>query len=204
MSKRSIVILAAALLCASEAGAQEINNQSTNVISTQPESTADAGAQAIVGGNIFDFSSNGTPRPPAPGLPSFAGGPCTGASFGASTSVAGVAFGSGGSELDESCQRRNWVQTLIGAAQHMPPEEAKILLRLAVETMRDDPYLKGGFERIGIPSVEEAKADPKPAGATSNPNLSSKSSTCRVMVSANAPKASVGYLEARGCEVVVQ
>lgn len=107
---------------------------------------------AVSGANVFDFS-NSRSNPAAPGLPSFAGGPCVGEGFAASTSMAGIAVGSGRSSLDHSCQRRNWVQTLIGASQHMSEEEARVMMRIAVEVMRDDPYLAGALERAGIGSA---------------------------------------------------
>ncbi|WP_159082334.1 hypothetical protein [Paragemmobacter aquarius] len=183
---------------AQEFPTQTQSTTNSAVISTPSQS--DAGAQSISGGNIFDFSG-GEQRPPPPGMPSFAGGPCTGASYGASTSMAGIAVGAGRSEIDESCQRRNWVQTLIGASQHMPPEEAKLLLRVSIETMRDDPFLKGPLERAGLPDIEVADAKPaKPAKPETT--LSSKSPSCSVMVSTNAPQAVLAAIEARGCIVL--
>jgi hypothetical protein len=184
-----------------DAGAQSSEIESSVDVDLNSEPRADAGAQSISGGNVFDFSGAES-RPPAPGLPSFAGGPCTGSSFGASTSLAGVAVGAGRSSIDESCQRRNWVQTLIGASQHMPPEEAKFLLRVSVEVMRDDPYLSDALERAGLPAPDdEEEAARKEEGNARGANLSTKSSTCRVMVSENAPLQVIALMEARGCSV---
>lgn len=193
----SAVLAGAPMAFAQEVPTQTQSSTNSSIISTP--SSADAGAQSISGGNIFDFSGAEN-RPPPPGLPSFAGGPCTGASYGASTSMAGIAVGAGRSEIDDSCQRRNWVQTLIGASQHMPPEEAKFLLRVSIETMRDDPYLKAPLERAGLASVDAEEAKPEPGKAT----LSSKSPSCSVMVSDNAPQAVLAAIEARGCTLVMR
>ena len=110
--------------------------------------TANAGSNS--GGNSFDFSTN---VPSGPAMAAFAGGPCTGAGTTASTSVAGLSVGAGRMALDDSCQRRNWVQTLLGASQHMTAEESRMMVRLAVEVMRDDPFLAGPMERVGIGST---------------------------------------------------
>jgi len=114
--------------------------------------TTDTNAVSSSGGNQFDLSNNEN-SPAAPGMPSFAGGPCTGAGSTASTSVGGVAFGGGKTTLDDSCQRRNWVQTLLGASQHMNTKESQLMVRLAVEVMREDPYLAGPMERVGLGST---------------------------------------------------
>lgn len=207
--KKALIAAVAMQLVVSVSGvnAETLQGQQTSVavnpsvevdLSTEPR--ADAGAQSISGGNIFDFSS-GASRPPAPGLPSFAGGPCTGPSFGASTSVGGVAVGAGRSSLDESCQRRNWVQTLIGASQHMPPEEAKFLLRVSVEVMRDDPYLAPALERAGLPSVDAEETAIRDDDQAGSKYVSSKTPSCAVLVSKNAPIEVVALIESRGCEV---
>jgi len=113
------------------------------------DTSNDASAGSMSGGNVFDFSG-GVSVPNAPALSSFAGGPCTGSGFTGSTAVPGFSVGASSSELDESCQRRNWVQTIIGASQHMGADEAKVMLRLAIEVMREDEYLAGPMERIGL------------------------------------------------------
>jgi len=114
--------------------------------------SSDNQATSSSGGNSFDMSNNAN-APAAPGMPSFAGGPCTGAATTASTSLAGVALGGGKTSLDDSCQRRNWVQTLLGASQHMNDKQAQMMVRLAVEVMREDPYLAGPMERVGLGST---------------------------------------------------
>lgn len=155
------------------------------------------------GGNEFTFEGGAAN---APGLPSFAGGPCTGAAYGASTSLAGVAIGGGRTTMDDSCQRRNWVQTLVGASQHMPPEERAAMLRVAVEVMKDDPYLSGAFIDLGYKAPETEVA------AEANTTLGTKSSnepptdvvfakTCNVVVAGNVEKTAVAALEAKGCRV---
>ena len=93
-------------------------------------------ASVNTGNNVFDFSSNGANTPNGPPLPSFSGGPCLGTSASVGGSAPGISIGGGYSREDEACQRRNWVQTLIGAAQHMTPEEAALMRRLALEVMR--------------------------------------------------------------------
>lgn len=120
----------------------------TDLYGVDTTNTANAGSNS--GGNSFDFS---TSVPNGPAMSAFAGGPCTGAGTTASTSVAGLSLGAGKMALDESCQRRNWVQTLLGASQHMTAEESRMMVRLAVEVMRDDPFLAGPMERVGIGST---------------------------------------------------
>lgn len=113
-------------------------------------------AQSISGGNVFDFSSSGRRiQPPPPGLPSFGGGPCIGPGYGGAAALAGISFGVGASTIDEACTRRNWIQTIIGASQHMAPDDSALLKRLAFEVMRDDPMLAPAMERIGVPPVEK-------------------------------------------------
>lgn len=143
-----------------------------------------------------------------------------------STSIAGVAVGAGKSTLDESCQRRNWVQTLIGASQHMSEEEKRVMMRVAVEVMRDDPYLAGALERAGLGTasaegykqaekdraeliaLREKNAKLADAANDNGPkiNLSTKNvefaSSC--VVSANsAPAAVVVMLADKNCKVVL-
>ena len=118
--------------------------------------SSDNQATSSSGGNSFDLSNNQN-SPAAPGMPSFAGGPCAGEGTTGSTSLAGVAIGGGKMTLDESCQRRNWVQTLLGASQHMSNKDSQLMVRLAVEVMREDPYLAGPMERVGLGSTN-AKA----------------------------------------------
>jgi hypothetical protein len=184
----------------------------------------DAEAAAVSGGNNFDFS-NSRSNPPAPGMPSFAGGPCMGEGVAGSTSIAGVAVGAGRSTLDDSCQRRNWVQTLIGASQHMTEDEKRVMMRVAVEVMREDPYLAGPLERAGLgtanaeafkqaekdraelEALREKNAELEDAAKESGSEIrmSTKSvkfaTTC--IVSANAaPEAVVEMLAAKNCKVL--
>jgi hypothetical protein len=132
----------------------------------------------------------------------------------ASSALPGVSLGAGMSKEDESCQRRNWIQTLIGAAQHMSPEDALIMNRLAFQIMREDKYLSGPMARVGIPSLPE---DNPKYGNTPKPTVLSKAaaapvakpvarlaSVCTVVVPKSRPDAMVALLSARGCAVVVK
>ncbi len=192
------------------------------------ETTTENDAAAVSGGNVFDFS-NSKSNPPAPGLPSFAGGPCIGEGLAGSTSIAGVAVGGGKSTLDDSCQRRNWVQTLIGASQHMSEDEKRVMMRVAVEVMREDPYLAGALERAGLGTVSaegykqtqkehdelaelraenaelaaaevEAGKDDKETVMISSKNVEFASSC--VVTANSAPVAVVEMLAAKNCKVV--
>lgn len=165
---------------------------------------ANTSLQSITGGNEFTFEGG---APMAPGLPSFAGGPCTGAAMGASTSVAGVAIGGGKTSIDDSCQRRNWVQTLIGASQHMPERERDELLRVAIEVMKKDPYLSDSFSGLGYaPPPADAKAG-TPTLASKNEPASPKvagpkfAETCTVVVGSDTNKLVVAAIEKKGCTV---
>jgi hypothetical protein len=122
---------------------QNVSGEQNANLTSSP--SANVTVQSITGGGA---SYRMTPN--APGMPSFAGGPCIGSGVAASGAVPGVSFGGGVTKEDESCQRRNWVQTLIGASQSMSPEDALFMKRLAFEVMRDDEYLSPGFARLGI------------------------------------------------------
>lgn len=216
-SSVATAIIAAAVLYTGSLHAQDGNLYGV-------ETTTDNQAAAVSGGNTFDFS-NSKSNPAAPGMPSFAGGPCMGEGVAGSTSIAGVAVGAGKSTLDDSCQRRNWVQTLIGASQHMSEEEKRVMMRVAVEVMRDDPYLAGALERAGLGTAsaegfKQAEKDRAELSALREKNakladaakdngpkikLSTKNvefaSSC--VVSANsAPAAVVEMLAAKNCKVV--
>lgn len=177
-------------------------------------------ATSSSGGNQFDMSNNEN-SPAAPGMPSFAGGPCTGAGSTASTSVAGVALGGGKTTLDDSCQRRNWVQTLLGASQHMTQKESELMVRLAVEVMREDPYLAGPMERVGLGSTNAkgfedavknqqelvdakkaasaAKAEQKDAVVVSSMSVRFEP-TCVVAMN-KVPKGVASFLQAKSCAI---
>ncbi len=150
MSSRLMAAVAGLVVFLPFAALTETVPDTTNLYGVT--TTTDSTAQSMSGGNQFDLSNNEN-SPAAPAMPSFAGGPCTGEASTASTSVAGVAIGGGKTSLDDSCQRRNWVQTLLGASQHMNEKEAQVMVRLAVEVMREDPYLAGPMERVGLGST---------------------------------------------------
>lgn len=221
-----VLRLSVAVLCVAVGlPAQVLGQEVSNLYGVDTENAANSAA--LSGGNTFDFS-NSRSNPPAPGLPSFAGGPCVGAGTAASTSIAGVALGAGKSTLDDSCQRRNWVQALIGASQHMSDDEARVLLQVAVEVMRDDPYLAGPMERVGLGSTSAAGMDqalkneekleelrqtvslqndaagtPAPSG-TDDVQISSKNiafaKDCVVSLN-RVPKGVQAFLEAKKCRI---
>lgn len=177
-------------------------------------------ATVNTGNNVFDFSSDGRNTPNGPPLPSFAGGPCLGTSASIGGSAPGISIGGGYSKEDEACQRRNWVQTLIGASQHMSPEEAQLMRRLALEIMREDEFLSGAFERLGYPTLDPQAVSAQPAQrparereermSTSNEagstlsrstkgRIGTPSPTCVAVISAASPEVLKKAIMARGC-----
>jgi hypothetical protein len=179
-----------------------------------------SGSQASSGGNIFDFSSSSQGRntPPAPNLPSFAGGPCTGPGAGVTASGPGFALGAGKSFEDEACQRRNWVQTLIGVSQHMPEVEANELKRVAIAIMMQDQYVGPAFEALGYDTSRPGVAQPRPRVAGVNaaqqqrrsavaeaprqqPARASMAGNCVAVVPANASSQFRRLVSARGCQI---
>lgn len=181
------------------------------------EANPQSGAQSSSGGNVFDFSNNsGRNTPPGPNLPSFAGGPCMGVSGGVSAAGPGFAIGGGRSYEDEACQRRNWVQTLIGVSQHMPEVEANELKRLAIAVMMQDEYLAPAFASLGYNPVVPPGAQQQPA-ASSSQNIQSQrsrraqipsqvapaamASGCVVVVPANASAQFKSLVARRGCQI---
>jgi hypothetical protein len=172
----------------------------------------DATAQS--GGNVFDFSNKSQSMGNAPSLPGFAGGACMGVSGGVSASLPGFGIGGGRSFDDESCQRRNWVQTLIGAAQLMPPTESNELKRVAIVVMMQDPILAPAFRELGYnvesPGTEVSSA--KAPGAASNTKTSKNrqvvkasvgamASNCTVVLPKNASAKFEAMVLARGCTI---
>lgn len=179
-----------------------------------------SGSQAQSGGNVFDFSSSGGRNtPPGPNLPSFAGGPCTGPGTGVSASGPGFSVGAGRSFEDEACQRRNWVQTLVGVSQHMPEVEANELKRVAIAIMMQDKYVGPAFEALGYdtsrpgqpqkrpqsPAVSFAQQPTSQAAAGQQrqrqPVRASLSQSCVAIVPSNASAQFRQLVAARGCEI---
>lgn len=171
------------------------------------------------GGNVFDFSNNsGRNTPPGPGLPSFAGGPCMGVSGGVSAAGPGFAIGAGRSFEDESCQRRNWVQTLVGVAQHMPPMEANELKRVAIALMMQDAFVGPAFEALGYdtsrPGQPQRRVAPVAEAAPSQalerqptvraPVRGAMNAGCSTVIPANASNDFKNLLERRGCAVTIR
>jgi hypothetical protein len=171
------------------------------------------------GGNVFDFSNkSGKNTPSGPSLPSFAGGPCMGVSGGVSAAGPGFAIGAGRSFEDESCQRRNWVQTLVGVAQHMPPMEANELKRVAIALMMQDAFVGPAFEALGYdtsrpgqpqkrvaPVVEgAAPGTPERQQAVRAPVRGAMNAGCSTVIPANASNEFKTLLEKRGCAVQIR
>lgn len=203
--------------------AQTADQTSNNVqTDTNVDLTASpqSGAQSSSGGNVFDFSSGGGRNtPPAPSLPSFAGGPCTGPGSGVSASGPGFSLGAGKSFEDESCQRRNWVQTLVGVSQHMPEVEANELKRVAIAIMMQDKYVGPAFEALGYDTSRPGQPQPRPQTSfarssqtsTAQPTVdelrqrqpvrASMSANCVAVVPSNASPQFRQLVAARGCEI---
>jgi len=169
-------------------------------------------AQAQSGGNVFDFSNKSKSMGNAPSLPSFAGGACMGVSGGVSASLPGFGIGGGRSFDDESCQRRNWVQTLIGAAERMPQTESNELKRVAIVVMMQDPILAPAFRELGYnvaapgTEVSSAKAQSAPSSAKSSNNrqvvkasVGAMAENCTVVLPKNASAAFEAMVASRGC-----
>lgn len=186
------------------------SNQNVQV-EVRPESNV----STQTGGNVFDFSNNsGRNTPPGPNLPSFAGGPCMGASGGLSAAGPGFAIGGGRSVEDEACQRRNWVQTLVGVSQHMPEVEANELKRVAIAVMMQDEYLAPAFEALGYnlnnlnpsarPTVQPGAAGAtkrQPSATVAAPVNGVMAQVCTTVIPANASPQFRQVLAARGCTV---
>lgn len=178
------------------------------------DSAAEAGANNVttVGGNNFDFSnSNSSLRVSPPGLANIAAGPCGGGGVTGSLSVTGVALGVGKQKIDESCDRRAWVQTLLGAAQQVSDQDATILRAVAVKVMQGDPIVGDAFSELGYGDDAVKAAAPKNKAskkdkAQPNVHLSTQSSPaaeqCNVAVEHSAPAAYIAAVKARGCDVL--
>jgi len=172
------------------------------------------------GGNVFDFSSGGRNTPPGPSLPSFAGGPCMGVSGGVSAAGPGFAIGAGRSFEDKACQRRNWVQTLVGVSQHMPAAEASELKRVAITLMMQDEFLAPAFAALGydtekpgqprqattqVAAANEVASQPaQRSEAARTPVRGAMNQGCVTVVPASASPSFIKLLEKRGCAVEVR
>lgn len=199
----------------------QATGQTTNDVQTDTNvdvtASPQSGAQSSSGGNVFDFSSSGGGRnaPPAPSLPSFAGGPCTGPGAGVSASGPGFAIGAGKSFEDEACQRRNWVQTLVGVSQHMPEVEANELKRVAIAIMMQDQYVGPAFEALGydtsnpgriqkrqqVPASTAQAAPARQPATRPQPVRASMSFGCVAVVPTNASAQFRELVAARGCQI---
>lgn len=191
--------------------ATEVSAQTDVNVTASPQS--DANAQS--GGNVFDFSSNARGRNtvPGPNLPSFAGGPCMGVSSGVSVGGPGFSVGGGRSVEDKACQRRNWVQTLVGVSQHMPEAEANELKRVALAVMMQDEFLAPAFAALGydvgslnrrqtVSTAATAAPAQRPAAAVRPaPAPAVMAQNCVAVVPANASPQFNNLVLARGCNV---
>ena len=222
-----LVVAGVALLMALAAGAALA--QDTAPVYGAPNAAADVNidsradvkndAMSQSGGNVFDFSSGGGRNtPPAPSVGAFGGASCVGAGTAVSGSAPGFSVGYGRSYEDEACQRRNWVQTLLGTAQHMPEEEAAALKRVALELMMQDEYVGPAFEALGFESAikrqeREAEARQDAAAgraATRAPGVAPQRERpvgqmargCTVVVPSGAPAAMTSLLSAQNCRVI--
>lgn len=183
------------------------NTQSSTDVNTEATTNANPTASIVVQSISGGSSMRATPN--APGLASFAGGPCIGTSMAASSAIPGVSFGGGVSKEDESCQRRNWIQTLIGASQHMSPEDSLLMTRLAFQIMREDKYLAGPMARVGIPLLEDDQASKNAEKDAVNSGKAPKAEpvahiapVCTVVVPSSRPEGLSSLLALRGCAVV--
>ena len=190
---------------ATDLDSRNMQNQTQTSVNSSPQTN-------VLSQNAFDFSSSGGRNtPPAPSLPSFAGGPCLGVGGGLSASGPGFAIGAARGFEDEACQRRNWVQTIIGVSQHMPERDANELKRVAVMLMMQDEFVAPAFEALGH---DMSRAQNKPAnessGSTQAPSRSVRPAAaeparmaqgCEVVVPANASTEFVSLVSARGCRI---
>lgn len=220
----SAAFVAATLMLGAAANAQQstLDGSATNSASNAQVSGITASnsvgndAQAQSGGNVFDFSNSGKSMGNAPSLPSFAGGTCMGVSGGISASMPGFGIGGGRSFDDISCQRRNWVQTLIGASEHMPDVEANELKRVAIVVMMQDPILGPAFDQLGydtekpgteVSSARPAKAAPALSTASNDgarrikATVGAMTASCNVVVPKNASAAFLAMVSQRGCTI---
>lgn len=213
----SVIAFLSCAIFAGMAQAQNSDQSATSVESTTDvnvTASPQSGAQSQSGGNVFDFSSGGGRNTvPGPNLPSFAGGPCMGVSGGVSVGGPGFSVGGGRSYEDKACQRRNWVQTLVGVSQHMPAAEANELKRVAIALMMQDEYLAPAFAALGHdvsnpgqaqrPQAASAapvqRSNPAPARRANQPAVMAQN--CVAVVPANASPEFSRLVSARGCNV---
>jgi hypothetical protein len=195
-------------------GSATNSNSAANVSGITASNSVGNDAQAQSGGNVFDFSNSSKSMGIAPGLGSFGGGPCMGVSGSVSASLPGFGLGGGRSFDDISCQRRNWVNTLLGAASLMPETEARELKRVAIVVMMQDPILGPAFRQLGY-NVEQPGTEVSSAKGVINQappitsqkvktSIGSMSSVCSTVVPRNASPAFIKLIEKRGCIVEVR
>jgi hypothetical protein len=139
-----------------------------------------------------------------------------GVSGGVSAAGPGFAIGAGRSFEDKACQRRNWVQTLIGVSQHMPEADANELKRVAIALMMQDEFLAPAFAALGYDGakpgqprqaasmVAVAAAEPQPVRqreAARAPVRGAMNQGCVTVVPVSASPNFIKLLEQRGCAV---
>jgi hypothetical protein len=187
------------------------SNAQVSGLTASNQNANDAMSQS--GGNVFDFSNKSQSMGNAPSLPSFAGGACMGVSGGISASLPGLGIGGGRSFDDESCQRRNWVQTLIGAAELMPQKESNELKRVAIVVMMQDPILAPAFRELGYnvnePGTEVSSGKGQRVSASANSNkerrvmasVGAMAENCTVVLPKNTSEKFEAMVMARGCTI---
>lgn len=216
----SVVAFLSCSVFAGMAHAQTSDQSATNVESqtdVNVQANPESAASAQSGGNVFDFSSSGGRNTVSgPNLPSFAGGPCMGVSGGLSVGGPGFSVGGGRSYEDKACQRRNWVQTLVGVSQHMPEAEANELKRVAIALMMQDEFLAPAFAALGhdvnnpgaarrpqaaAAPVQRMALAPTPAPTRRATAPAVMAQNCVAVVPANASPEFSRLVSARGCSV---
>lgn len=197
-------------------GSATNSNSAANVSGITASNSVGNDAHSQSGGNVFDFSNKTQSMGNAPAIGGFGGGPCMGVSGGISASLPGFGIGGGRSFDDVSCQRRNWVNTLLGAASLMPETEGRELKRVAIVVMMQDPILGPAFKQLGYnvdqPGTEVSSAKGTEAArtaATAPPHhvassVGAMASVCSAVVPKNATPAFIALIEKRGCVVVVK
>jgi len=196
-------------------GSATNSNSAANVSGISASNSVGNDASSQSGGNVFDFSNKSKSMGIGPGMGSFAGGPCMGVSGGVSASLPGFGIGGGRSFDDVSCQRRNWVNTLLGAASLMPDVEGRELKRVAIVVMMQDPILGPAFKQLGYnvdqpgTEVTSAKGHVAAEPASTQPHkieasVGAMTTVCSAVVPKNATPAFIKLIEKRGCVVDVR
>jgi hypothetical protein len=139
-----------------------------------------------------------------------------GVSGGISAAGPGFAIGGGRSFEDKACQRRNWVQTLVGVSQHMPAAEANELKRVAITLMMQDEFLAPAFAALGYDTEKSGQPRQTTTQVAATTQAARQSEAARIpvrgamnqgcvtVVPASASPSFIKLLEQRGCAVEVR